>query len=55
MGPKKISGQKSTQKSSDVAYGNNPGWSKLTGGASKLGGTGGGKKHMSHSDKKKTY
>lgn len=56
MGPKKIAGQKSTQNSSDVASGNNhPGWPKLTGGATKLGGTsGGGKKHGSH-DKKMTY
>ncbi len=55
MGSKKIAGQKSTQKSSDVASGSNhPGWPKLTGGATKLGGTGGEKKHSSH-DKKMTY
>ena len=56
MGPKKIAGQKPTQKSSDVAVKkSNPGWFKLTGGASKLGGTGGGGGNPGSHGKKMTY
>ena len=58
MGPKKIYGQKSTLKPSDVAVkDSNPGWAKLTGGASKLGGTGGYGSHgkMTYPKKKMTY